>query len=243
MKPPSMFPPVIEELTPPPDVFAALESLSEWPRVALLESAMLRSGVGRYSFLTADPLRTFRTESARFGSDPAPAIREALSGWPISRVEGLPPFQGGAVGLLAYEGGGFWERLPVPVHDELELPALTCGLYDWTLAWDHEQHRAWIIAHGLPSVNDSLVDTPAARTARARRTTARVRAALTAPPAPGGVTPPTTAVHLSRPASLPWKATRERSATSAGKSTCAACNVSLTMCTRETSFRSTSRSD
>jgi len=34
-------------------------------------------------------------------------------------------------------------------RDEFQAPVMAAGLYDWTIAWDHQQNRAWIIAHGL----------------------------------------------------------------------------------------------
>ncbi|HSG71319.1 MAG TPA: aminodeoxychorismate synthase component I, partial [Planctomycetaceae bacterium] len=61
----------------------------------------------------------------------------------------LPPFQGGAAGLLAYELNRAWEDVPRSMHDEFGFPALAVGIYDWTIAWDHRQCKAWIIAHGF----------------------------------------------------------------------------------------------
>ncbi len=140
--------PLVHELDPVPEVDAALKAFAKWTDVVLLESAMLRGGVGRYSFLTAAPEQTFVLTVPRFGDHPFNAVREWLAERPAERVPGLPPFQGGAVGLLSYELGRCWERLPRAVHDEFELPAMVLGMYDWVLAWDHVAGRAWIIAHG-----------------------------------------------------------------------------------------------
>jgi hypothetical protein len=65
-------------------------------------------------------------------------------------VPDLPPFQGGAAGYLAYDWGRVLERLPAPRHDDLALPDVVLGLYDWVLAWDHERSRAWMISTGMP---------------------------------------------------------------------------------------------
>ncbi len=65
-------------------------------------------------------------------------------------MAGLPPFQGGAAGYLAYDWGRVLERLPAPRHEDLTLPDVVIGVYDWVLAWDHDEARAWLISTGLP---------------------------------------------------------------------------------------------
>ena len=52
--------------------------------------------------------------------------------------------------MLSYDLNRAWERLPAPACDEFQLPALAVGIYDWVLAWDHEQKRAWIVSQGFP---------------------------------------------------------------------------------------------
>ena len=51
---------------------------------------------------------------------------------------------------MGYELGRCWERLPMPKHDEFDLPVLAIGCYDWVLAWDHQQGRAWVVSQGWP---------------------------------------------------------------------------------------------
>ena len=77
-------------------------------------------------------------------------------------VPGLPPFQGGAAGYVAYDWGLTLERLPAPRYDDLGLPDLVLGLYDWVIAWDHESSRAWLISTGIP---ERSVDTRRSRAA------------------------------------------------------------------------------
>ena len=47
--------------------------------------------------------------------------------------------------------------------DDAALPAVSVGLYDWTLAWDHGEERCWLISSGFPEAGRG------ARKARARR--------------------------------------------------------------------------
>jgi para-aminobenzoate synthetase component 1 len=154
--------PLIEELTPVPDVGESLRAFRHWPSLLLLDSA--RSGIetGRYSFLTADPCSLEVVPRQDFVGlsnachadgepvDPLVRLERRMDACRSETVPGLPPFQGGAAGLLSYDLNRAWERLPLPHRDEFALPALAAGIYDWVLAWDHFQQRAWIISQGFP---------------------------------------------------------------------------------------------
>ncbi|HLQ43099.1 MAG TPA: aminodeoxychorismate synthase, component I, partial [Planctomycetaceae bacterium] len=143
--------PLVQPLDPPPDVAETLSRFADWPNVVLFDSASRRPELGRYSFLTADPFEFEELATVPFGTDPFARLRAWSRKLETPAVPGLPPFQGGAAGLLSYELGGAWERLPRPALDEFELPWLAVGLYDWVIAWDHEQRRAWVISHGFPA--------------------------------------------------------------------------------------------
>jgi len=116
--------------------------------------------LGRYSYLTADPVAWFagRT-SIRQPFAELPALVEQFA---TPRVADLPPFQGGLAGLMAYEFGQTFERLPIAEFNPLQMPDLAFGLYDWVLCWDANQNRGWLISQGLPET------TRASRQARAR---------------------------------------------------------------------------
>jgi para-aminobenzoate synthetase component 1 len=180
--------PLIEELTPVPDVGQALRALRHWPNLLLLDSA--RSGIetGRYSYLTADPFHLEVIPRADFVGDMSANPRDGKPADPLIRLErrmdacrsetvsGLPPFQGGAAGLLSYDLNRAWERLPLPHRDEFALPALAAGIYDWVLAWDHVQQQAWIISQGFPELESApRVDRAAQRLRQVRETLRRPR--------------------------------------------------------------------
>jgi para-aminobenzoate synthetase component 1 len=142
---------LVEELIPCPDVMEALAAFSDERDVVLFESALHRPGVGRYSFLTARPFKTVEVARVAYGSDPLARVRWLLNRYPAETIPDLPPFQGGAAGVLGYELGGAWEQVPRSPADEFQLPDLVIGLFDWVLAWDHQQRRCWIISHGFSS--------------------------------------------------------------------------------------------
>jgi para-aminobenzoate synthetase component I len=148
-------PPLVHELTPVPAIPHALRSLADRTGVILFDSALPRGGLGRYSFLSADPFATFAFPVAEYGCDPFREVRAVLDEFRTQPVEGLPPFQGGASGLLCYELGRCWERLPAPRWDEFSIPVCVIGLYDWVLAWDHQQNRCWFLSQGFPEKSAS----------------------------------------------------------------------------------------
>ena len=169
--------PIIEELTPAPQILAALRSVRHLPWPILFESALHREHVGRFSFLTADPFQKFDLPRATFGTDPLAALAAELAHYSAASVPGLPPFQGGLAGLLSYEAGHTWEQLPRPRIHEFPVSEIALGIYDWVLAWDHQADRAWLISQGFPEAD------PLRRQARAGQRIQQIRQLLRAPPA------------------------------------------------------------
>ena len=153
--------PVVEEWKSPLPAEEAFASLAALPHVLFLDSAMRHDSLGRYSFVTADPFEFLRLPAD--GSDGLALLEEKLKPFAAATFADLPPFQGGAAGLLSYDLGRSLERVPLPEFDEFEFPALAIGLYDIVLAYDHWQRRAWFVSHGFPE------QSPAARSMRARR--------------------------------------------------------------------------
>jgi para-aminobenzoate synthetase component 1 len=147
--------PFVEELRPVPSVESALLSLGHRPNVVLFESSLVRPPLGRYSFLAAEPFALFEQRQASFGNNPFSGVAAALAEQQCTAVPELPPFQGGAAGLLSYELGGCFERLPNPHWDEFQIPAMVVGIYSWVLAWDHLASRCWFISQGLPETSST----------------------------------------------------------------------------------------
>lgn len=190
---------LVEEIVGAPDPVETCARVLDLPFCLFLDSAARSEHLGRYSFVAADPFLVLRSKtgtieylrdsgSERVEGDPFTALQSALSEYAAEPVPGLPPFQGGAAGYFAYDLVQHLETLPAPPHDDLALPDLCIGFYDWVLAWDHREERCWLISTGFPSPPGPR------RRARAAVRANAVRARLEAPA-------PLPASHRPAPAS------------------------------------------
>jgi para-aminobenzoate synthetase component I len=159
----------IVQLASLPDPLDALERVRDLPYPLLLDSATDRARLGRYSFLMADPAVIIRSRRNRTSvvtfhdgqtrdseDDPLLTARALLAPLATSRVPDLPPFQGGVAGYIGYGYGERLERVPQSRYDDLDIPDVVLGLYDWVLAWDHQARRAWVVSTGLPEVDPQV---------------------------------------------------------------------------------------
>jgi para-aminobenzoate synthetase component I len=164
-------PPLVQPLHglgDPADVAARFLDL---PWLLLLDSASAATGapdaraLGRYSFLSADPAAVVRSKGLVVEVLQNGAWREAegdalevARGWlgdiRMPPVAGLPPFVGGVAGYIGYDYGAVLERIPPTRYDDLALPDVVLGLYDWVIAWDHPAGAAWLVSLGVPGCGD-----------------------------------------------------------------------------------------
>jgi para-aminobenzoate synthetase component 1 len=176
---------LVEELVPAPDPWDVLQRLAGLPRPLFLDSALAHPLLGRYSFVAADPFEwlssrgrhTYLTSHSGpvADNDPFSILADRLAEYKAEPVPGLPPFQGGAAGLFGYDLCHHLERLPRPRFDEFETPDMAVGLYDWVVAFDHEQDRAWLISTGFPEIE------PRFRRQRAEKRRSEIRRWLQSP--------------------------------------------------------------
>jgi para-aminobenzoate synthetase component I len=173
--------PLHRELLSIPSVVGACERLSRLPYPVLFHSATSASDISRYSFAAAGPRTVVRSKGVQIDcvdSETGTVVR--TTGRALDLVaqlvygsegprpladddESLPPFQGGAAGYIGYEYGAVLECIPQP-HDDLALPDVVLGIYEWTIAWDHASDRCWIFGTSeemLDSVAALIRDVPA----------------------------------------------------------------------------------
>ena len=122
----------------------------------LLESCKGPERIGRYSFIGIEPYLTFRAKSGTveisYGGrktissrHPLRRLRELVTCYKQSPVESLPPFQGGAAGMLSYDFVQYLERLPKNAEDDLDVPDAHFFMFDRVIAFDHRDEKAWVI--------------------------------------------------------------------------------------------------
>ncbi len=145
-------PPVVRRLAEGFSIESAFDRLSHLPGCLWLDSAHRpddadASKIGRYSFLTADPVR----QLVAFLDDHSPwaEIQTWCRELPDTFDPDLPPFQGGIAGLFGYEAGSWLEPVGLARINDLPTATVSLGLYDWTIAVDHKADAAWLISQGL----------------------------------------------------------------------------------------------
>ena len=153
----------------PMEAVEAAHRLADRPYVTFLDSVVRGSDLGRYSFVAAEPFGTFSVTGGvpawngePLTQDPIRALKALMARFHQPSLPGLPPFQGGAAGFLAYEFGNILEELP-DLPGTRPFPQALLHFYDVVVAFDHAENRSWLISTGWPEAD------PDRRDRRARR--------------------------------------------------------------------------
>jgi anthranilate synthase component I len=126
----------IGEATP----VAGMRALGTDADCFLLESVEGSGAVARWSMLGHRPSRVI--SDTRNGVDPLAVLERDVASIRVGSAPGVAsPFLGGAVGFLAYEAAGRYERLPAAAADPFELPRQWFAIFDTVAIFDHAQHR------------------------------------------------------------------------------------------------------
>lgn len=149
-------------LDPELDILQTVRRFEQDRFLLLLDSAARhRERDSRYSFLTAGPVQIVRLDAVKYGDQPFQTLRE----WQAllqrqqtadPSVTPLPPFFGGIAGLMSYELGGAFEKLPSPIQNDFQTPALLAGLFDWAIVWDHLEKTVRLFVIDLPLQNANV---------------------------------------------------------------------------------------
>ena len=123
----------------------------------LLESVEGGERLARYSFLGCDPYLVFRSKgdtatitegdsaetiSLKAGErDPLHVLKEILDRYTYVPSPELPPFVGGAVGMIGYDTVRFFEKLPTFAKDDLGLDDCIFLFTDTLLVFDNVKHK------------------------------------------------------------------------------------------------------
>ncbi len=118
----------------------------------LLESVEGGERAARYSFVGVDPWRIIEIRNGRAFVDgaskegsPLEILRRETRINSCAPVEGLPPFAGGALGMVGYDAVRLVEDLGSEPPDETGLPEAWFGLYDNIIALDRARQRLLLV--------------------------------------------------------------------------------------------------
>lgn len=130
----------------------------------LLESVKGPENIARYSFIGFDPYLTFKVKDgaveitakgkkAVSSVPPLARLKSLVDAYRQAPLKSLPPFQGGAVGLLSYDFVRYFEKLPKAARDDLQIPDAHFLMIDKLIAFDHLDKKAWIVV--CPGARDT----------------------------------------------------------------------------------------
>jgi len=134
--------------------------LSSEPWAMLLHSGSAQHAHNRFDILVADPLIRLTTRGAQTDiatretsrqspDDPFLLLEQQLDECGLhAQPDEDFPFLGGALGLFGYDLGRRVETLPETAQQDIRLPDMAVGIYDWALIADHRLQRVTLVCHG-----------------------------------------------------------------------------------------------
>lgn len=150
---------ILADLETPVSVF---RKFHQSPHRFLLESVENGEHLGRYSFIGAKPFLVFQASGTtqtiqtehpelQFQTKPSPVetLRSIMKHFKPVTDPKLPPFSGGAVGLMSYDSVRHFEAIPNKNPDDLQIPEMLFMIADSIVAFDHVKHRMLLIVNAL----------------------------------------------------------------------------------------------
>ncbi len=144
-------PPVIrtQSIRSAPSIEAILSTIARYERPAVLDSADVGPGRGRYTVVACEPVEVAEWDGN--GEDPFEAMRHKLA------QTGIVPggqkidygFCIGWIGYFAYEAGRFIEKLPATTRADVSMPVARFALYDTVAVFDALAQQWTLVAADL----------------------------------------------------------------------------------------------
>ena len=120
----------------------------------ILDSAMDKKKLGRYSFISSNPFKVLKYKNTF--ENPLDNLQNELNKYKIENDTHLP-FVGGAVGYLSYDLGNYIEKLPKTVVDDTNVYDLYFGFYNWVIVVDHLQNKTYIATPDLDTEKENKI--------------------------------------------------------------------------------------
>ena len=112
----------------------------------ILDSAMDKNKLGRYSFISSNPFKVLKYKNTI--ENPLDKLQNELNKYKVKNDTHLP-FIGGAVGYLSYDLGNYIEKLPKTAVDDINIYDLYFGFYNWVIVVDHLKNKTYIATPNL----------------------------------------------------------------------------------------------
>ena len=133
----------------------------------MLESVEGGEKIARYTFAGANPEEIFRYAGGACvleshnrivweERDPVTFLRARMERFRPVRLPGLPPLVAGAIGYFSYDMVRLIERIPKRLRDDIGLYDAQLMFYHGIIAFDHVQHRLWIVRNVYTDGEGSL---------------------------------------------------------------------------------------
>lgn len=145
------------------------EVIKDKPYAVYLDSCADSIESGRYDIISASPIKKIHSKNGvtnvtsagkvtSYTTNPFEVLEEHINKNP-SLPEGVPdlPFFGGAIGYFAYDLGRTLETIPNAIKDDLLLPDMEVGIYDWAIIVDHQQHKTHFVGEQISDYHKKLI--------------------------------------------------------------------------------------
>ena len=142
------------------------ERIAHQPWAILLDSGQMLdansgrpgSQYGHYDILVAEPFMTLVTmgenteitqqnQVSISAENPFELLKKILS--QFSAPQTGFPFAGGALGYFSYDLGRRLEKLSSIAEDDVQLPEMMIGVYDWAIVVDHREKTCHLVSDGF----------------------------------------------------------------------------------------------
>ncbi len=135
------------------------ETIISKPYPVFLDSCADTIDSGRYDIIAAEPNKWVKSkngkilisdtqDSNKIIGDSFETVRNEL-GPPIQINDNLPklPFYGGAIGYFSYDLGRCLEKIPDTINDDLLIPDMEFGIYNWAIVVDHQLQKTYFVCN------------------------------------------------------------------------------------------------
>lgn len=122
----------------------------------ILDSAMDKNKLGRYSFISSNPFKILKYKNS--DNNPLDEFKDELNKYKVKNDTNLP-FIGGAVGYLSYDLGNYIEKLPRTATDDTNVYDMYFGLYNYVIVVDHLENKTYIATPNLDvSLEEEIIN-------------------------------------------------------------------------------------